>query len=395
MSGKKLTKREFLKLGFAGSAGVMALSGGFPLKAFAANVPGPSAPGKFSREAMFYTPTARGMKCLICPNECQIKPEEYGDCRTRYNHDGKLYTIAYGNPCAVHVDPVEKKPLYHFLPESTAFSIATAGCNLACLNCQNWEISQASPLDTRNMDLMPESVVEQAQQYGCRSIAYTYSDPVAFYEYTYDTAKIARLKGIKNILVSAGYINKEPLREWVQYVDAANMFQQRNLRNAQCRHVATGARYVEIFERQRCLAGNHQPDCPQLDGRHGDDQKDVRMAFGKRIFGNAVVFQPILSQIQAGTTARHSARNIGKSQRDRTQSRAFVCLYRQPSRYQCRKHLLSVVQKIVDRAKGIHHPEKRNHCRGKMPRVLSQNCRGVEISTLSFDDQFTATIKST
>ncbi len=223
MSGKKLTKREFLKLGFAGSAGVMALSGGFPLKAFAANVPGPSAPGKFSREAMFYTPTARGMKCLICPNECQIKPEEYGDCRTRYNHDGKLYTIAYGNPCAVHVDPVEKKPLYHFLPESTAFSIATAGCNLACLNCQNWEISQASPLDTRNMDLMPESVVEQAQQYGCRSIAYTYSDPVAFYEYTYDTAKIARLKGIKNILVSAGYINKEPLREWVQYVDAANI----------------------------------------------------------------------------------------------------------------------------------------------------------------------------
>ncbi len=222
MSDKQIDKRKFLKLGFAGACGLCALSNGLPLGS-ANPVPEEKVLGKFSREAMFYTPTAKGLKCQICPNQCQIKPEENGDCRTRYHKDDKLYTIAYGNPCAVHVDPIEKKPLYHFLPQSNAFSIATAGCNLACLNCQNWEISQANPLETRNQDLMPESVVENANHYDCRSIAYTYSDPVAFYEYTYDTAKIARLKGIKNILVSAGYINEEPLRKLAQFTDAANI----------------------------------------------------------------------------------------------------------------------------------------------------------------------------
>jgi pyruvate formate lyase activating enzyme len=222
MQAKPIDKRKFLKLSFAGACGMCALSGGLPLWSMP-SVPGKEELGKFSREAMFYTPTAKGLKCQICPNQCQIKPEEHGDCRTRYNKDEKLYTIAYGNPCAVHIDPIEKKPLYHFLPQSNAFSIATAGCNLACLNCQNWEISQASPLETRNQDLMPENVVETARQYDCRSIAYTYSDPVAFYEYTYDTARIAQMKGIKNVLVSAGYINKEPLREIARYIDAANI----------------------------------------------------------------------------------------------------------------------------------------------------------------------------
>ncbi|MCF8369618.1 MAG: AmmeMemoRadiSam system radical SAM enzyme [Bacteroidales bacterium] len=174
-------------------------------------------------EARFYTHTPKGIKCLICPSECKIKEGESGECRTRTNSDNILFTKAYGNPCAVHVDPIEKKPLYHFLPSSKTFSIATAGCNLACLNCQNWEISQTSPDKTRNYDLMPEQVVEECIIKGCKSIAYTYSDPVAFYEYTYDTAKIARSKGIKNVLVSAGYINEEPLNEWCQYIDAANI----------------------------------------------------------------------------------------------------------------------------------------------------------------------------
>ena len=139
------------------------------------------------------------------------------------NIEEKLYCYAYGNPCAVHVDPIEKKPLYHFYPTSAAYSIATAGCNLACLNCQNWEISQTSPKKTRNYDLPPEKVVEEAIQNKCKSIAYTYSDPVAFWEYTYDTAKIARQEGIKNVLVSAGYIHEKPLREWCKYIDAANI----------------------------------------------------------------------------------------------------------------------------------------------------------------------------
>ena len=178
---------------------------------------------KWTIEARHFVNTPKGIKCLICPNECKILPGEEGDCHTRVNIDGILYYIGYGNPCAVHVDPIEKKPLYHFYPSSKAFSIAIAGCNLACLNCQNWEISQTSPRKTRNFDLMPEEVVDQCIKSDCLSIAYTYSDPVAFYEYAYDTSKIAHSRGIKNVLVSAGYINPEPLKEFCKYIDAANI----------------------------------------------------------------------------------------------------------------------------------------------------------------------------
>lgn len=180
-------------------------------------------PWKWSREAMFYTPTPRGMRCNLCPNECNIRPGETSQCRNRVNYNGKLYTIAYGNPCAVHIDSIEKKPLYHYYPGSKSFSIATAGCNFGCLNCQNWEISQSSPKDTRNAELFPEQVVEQAKRNGCKSIAYTYSEPITFYEYMYETAGIAREKGIGNVLVSNGYINEAPLRKLAQRIDAANI----------------------------------------------------------------------------------------------------------------------------------------------------------------------------
>ena len=117
---------------------------------------------------------------------------EISDCHNRKVYNGKLYTIAYGNPCAIHIDPIEKKPLYHFYPGSDAFSIATAGCNLACLNCQNWTISQSSPKQTQNYDLMPDKVVAQALKYNCSSIAYTYSEPITFYEYVFDTGKVGQ-----------------------------------------------------------------------------------------------------------------------------------------------------------------------------------------------------------
>ncbi|MFH1049838.1 MAG: AmmeMemoRadiSam system radical SAM enzyme [bacterium] len=180
-------------------------------------------PWKWSIEARHYFTKGKTAFCDLCPVECIIYPGKVGDCRVKKNFDGKLYSLVYGNPCAVHVDPVEKKPLYHFLPQSSAFSIATAGCTLQCLNCQNWEISQAKPEDTRNYDLMPEKVVESAIKYKCESIAYTYSEPTAFFEYTYDTAKIAKSKGIKNVFVSCGYIKEKPLREMCKVLDAANI----------------------------------------------------------------------------------------------------------------------------------------------------------------------------
>ncbi|MDK2910547.1 MAG: pyruvate formate lyase activating enzyme [Bacteroidales bacterium] len=179
--------------------------------------------GGEEKEAMFYTPTPRGIKCRLCPHQCNIKEGDTGDCRVRYNKGGKLFTRAWNNPCAVHVDPVEKKPLLHFLPGSTSYSLAIAGCNFTCLNCQNWEISQTSPDKTRNYDLSPEQVVNQAKKEGCRSISYTYSEPVTFFEYTLECSRQARKAGIKNIVVSNGYINPAPLAEWCKVIDAANI----------------------------------------------------------------------------------------------------------------------------------------------------------------------------
>ena len=139
------------------------------------------------------------------------------------NKDGVLFSLVYGKPCAVHVDPIEKKPFYHFLPSTTAFSLATAGCVLSCKFCQNWQISQAGPEDTDTYDLPPDSVVRQAIFYKCRSISYTYTEPTVFYEYMYDTALIARKYTIKNTMHSCGYMKEKPLRTLSKYMDAANI----------------------------------------------------------------------------------------------------------------------------------------------------------------------------
>jgi pyruvate formate lyase activating enzyme len=209
----KYTKREFIKRSLAVSAGLVTMPVSFS-----------SAPVAWKgKVAMFQEESARGIMCRICPNECVLKEGELSKCNNRRVRDSKLYTLAFGNPCTVAVDPVEKKPLYHFLPGSKAFSIATAGCNLVCLNCQNWTISQTSPDQTRNIELMPPKVADQCIQNDCRSIAYTYSEPVTFYEYTFETAEMARKSGIKNIIKSNGYINPEPMKKLCTVIDAANI----------------------------------------------------------------------------------------------------------------------------------------------------------------------------
>jgi len=211
--GKKITRRDFARQGsLAVAAGMVA-----PLPL------GAMHPAPTERLAMFQEQSARGVVCMICPNECTLKEGELSDCRNRIVRKSKLYTMAFGNPCAANIDPIEKKPMYHFLPGSAAFSIATAGCNLACLNCQNWTISQTSPDKTKNFDLPPEKVVERAIADRCRSIAYTYSEPVTFYEYVFETSKLAHQEGVKNIMVSNGYIKEQPLRQLCRYIDGANI----------------------------------------------------------------------------------------------------------------------------------------------------------------------------
>jgi len=163
------------------------------------------------------------VQCELCPKRCIIAPGQSGECRVRINIDGVLRTVVYGYPCSIHIDPIEKKPLFHFLPGSRILSIATAGCNLHCKNCQNWEISQANPEDTPAILCPPRKLVSLAKHYKCPSLAYTYTEPIVFYEYTYDTAKLAKEAGIYNVLVTAGYINKEPWKRLLEVVDAANI----------------------------------------------------------------------------------------------------------------------------------------------------------------------------
>ena len=146
-----------------------------------------------------------------------------GDCRIRVNLDGKLRATTYGRPSAIHIDPMEKKPLYHFHPGTSVLSIGTAGCNLHCLNCQNWQLSQRGGEEMEEIhEALPEEVVRLAVERGCGAIAYTYSDPIVFFEYTRDSAELAKERGLKNVLVTAGYINPQPQRELCRVLDATN-----------------------------------------------------------------------------------------------------------------------------------------------------------------------------
>jgi len=184
----------------------------------------PDKPWKWSKEAFLYVKLDNDrVRCSICPNGCVLSPGDRSVCRSRVNIDGTLYSLTYGNPCSVHYDPIEKKPLFHYKPRTKAFSIATTGCNFRCLNCQNWEISQMKPEEVRHYELFPPKVVTEAQRTGCQSIAYTYSEAITFYEYMLDTARLARKAGLKNLLISNGYINREPLLELCKVLDAANI----------------------------------------------------------------------------------------------------------------------------------------------------------------------------
>ena len=164
-----------------------------------------------------------GVECLLCPHHCRIAEGKTGICRSRRNHDGRLMSEVYAKPCSLAIDPVEKKPLYHFHPDTTCLSIACTGCNFRCLNCQNYDISQASPEEVDHYHLTPEEVVSLCQKYHSPGIAYTYTEPLTYIEYVIDTARLAHEAGLWNILVTAGYVCQEPLADLLPYLNAANI----------------------------------------------------------------------------------------------------------------------------------------------------------------------------
>ena len=231
---RMITRKEFLKsIGFGATALFWTSTGfGFPgkdnqkgksIKGEIFMGDAPDRPSRWSREGYYYETVGETVQCQVCPNRCVLEPGDRSICRSKVNIGGKLYSLTYGNPCSVNVDPIEKKPLMHFYSGSLVFSIATTGCNFRCLNCQNWEISQKRPEDVRYFELFPEDVVKQAKKGNIPSIAYTYSEPITYYEYMYDTARLAKEAGLKNVLVSNGYINKEPLIRLCRYLDGANV----------------------------------------------------------------------------------------------------------------------------------------------------------------------------
>jgi len=246
-----LSRRDFLKA-VAGGTALFSLTG-FP-------VPAPAQSGRRglrgSRLSPYFIPLEEGrIQCRLCPRECVVAPGKRGFCRVRENRDGKYYSLVYGNPCAVHVDPIEKKPFYHIHPSSSSFSIATAGCNLQCKFCQNWEISQATPEETYNHSLPPQQVVALAKKAGSRSIAYTYVEPTIFFEYMVDTARLAKKEGILNVMHSNGFINPAPLQELCKFLDGANIdlkgFTEDYYRNLTLGKLGPVLRTLQILHRER------------------------------------------------------------------------------------------------------------------------------------------------
>jgi pyruvate formate lyase activating enzyme len=174
-----------------------------------------------AREADFYHKLDNKLvACDLCPRRCIIAPGQRGVCRVRENRDGRLYSVVYGHPCSVGKEPIEKAPLFHFLPGRERITLATAGCNQFCKYCQNWEISQARPEDLQGYDLSPADVVALAVKEKVPIICFTYSEPVIFYEYMIDIARLARAKGIRTAVVTGGYVNPEPLKQLCSAVDA-------------------------------------------------------------------------------------------------------------------------------------------------------------------------------
>jgi len=176
------------------------------------------------KEASFYKKLGeQRVQCKLCPHFCILKNNERGKCKARINKSGKLISLVYGRAITLALDPIEKKPLYHFLPGEKTLSVATAGCNLSCGHCQNFEISQVKPEETPSLELKPEDVVKAAERKKTNIISYTYTEPTIFYEYAKDIAVLAKARGMKNVTVTNGFINKEPLKELCNYIHASNI----------------------------------------------------------------------------------------------------------------------------------------------------------------------------
>ena len=238
-----------------------------------------AAPGdRFApeHEASFYVKLdQRRVRCALCPRSCVIGPGARGICRVRENKDGTLYSIVYGRPCSIGKEPIEKAPFFHFLPGRTRITLATAGCNQRCKYCQNWEISQSAPEDLPCYDLPPERVVETALEQDAPIICFTYSEPVVFYEYMCDIARLARPRGLRTAVVTGGYVNPEPLETLCGLVDAIKI-DLKGFTDDFYRSVC-GTTLAPVLEACRTVAasGTHLELVNLVVPGHNDDTADI------------------------------------------------------------------------------------------------------------------------
>jgi len=228
----RMDRRDFLKTA-VGTACLLSVSNlRFRLEDGAAGNPSVTfapegawaEPQEALHEASYYKKLEhKEVQCLLCPRKCVVGDQERGYCGVRENRLGTYYTLVYNRPCTARPDPIEKKPFYHFRPRSLAYSLATAGCNMNCKYCQNWEISQVRPEQVRDFLLTARDCARQARDLDCISIAYTYTEPVIFWEYMYDIAAEARKAGIKNVMISGGFVEEKPLRDLLPLMDAVKI----------------------------------------------------------------------------------------------------------------------------------------------------------------------------
>ncbi|MFC1541489.1 AmmeMemoRadiSam system radical SAM enzyme [Candidatus Latescibacterota bacterium] len=214
---KIIGRRHFLELGITSAAALCINCG----KSERSRLDVSAAQVSENHEAGFYEKLQDNLvRCVLCPRECLIEEGARGFCGTRENREGTLYSLVYGNIVAKQIDPIEKKPLYHFLPGSEAYSIATAGCNMTCKFCQNWQISQSKPEELRSSRMSPQDVAAEAVAYKSKSIAYTYNEPTVFTEFMYDCAAEGNASGVRSVVISNGYINPEPLEKLCEVISA-------------------------------------------------------------------------------------------------------------------------------------------------------------------------------
>lgn len=273
---KKISRREFIKKGYTFIAG---LGVSFFLSDILLNK---MAQAKMDtgvlKEAMFYKNIGNStVQCELCFRGCKLAEGERGFCRNRENHKGKLYSLVYAKPSAIHIDPIEKEPALHMLPSTDILCFGTAGCNFRCKFCHNWHLSQRAIEEMDYVDLSPEAAVEIAVEKNIPTLSFTYNEPTSFYEYVYDTAKIAQERGLKILWHSNGSMNPEPLRELLKYTDSVTIdlkgFTKEFYRDASGAALEPVLRTLKIIKKEGKWVEIVNLQIPSLNDNPGDVEK--------------------------------------------------------------------------------------------------------------------------